>query len=346
MRWHVLTILLAAAAATAPERAWAGSLNWKQILKKEDDWFKSDAGRKALANILSHQTAAGAWPKNIDTTARPHEDSGRKRTGTFDNGATVGEMRLLSRAYRATGRKPYLRALNRAIDHVLEAQYPNGGWPQRHPPPKQGYPRHITFNDDAMVNLMHMVRDLSESKDFVFVDQPRRDAAKKAFDRGIRCILAAQIRVDGRRTAWCAQHDEQTLEPRQGRAYEHPSISGSESVPIVRLLMGLDRPSAEVIAAVEAACRYLDRVRIEGIRIQKENGDKKVVPDPDAEDLWTRFYQIKTNRPIFSGRDGVIRYKLSDIEPERRNGYGWYTTRPARLLNRDWPAWRKRIGKK
>ena len=29
-------------------------------------------------------------------------------------------------------------------------------------------------------------------------------------------------------------------------------------------------------------------------------------------------------RPIFSGRDGVIKYDIAQIEPERRNGYAWY----------------------
>ena len=29
-------------------------------------------------------------------------------------------------------------------------------------------------------------------------------------------------------------------------------------------------------------------------------------------------------RPIFSGRDSVIKYDIAQIEPERRNGYAWY----------------------
>lgn len=34
--------------------------------------------------------------------------------------------------------------------------------------------------------------------------------------------------------------------------------------------------------------------------------------------------EIESNRPLFSGRDGVKKYPLSEIEPERRNGYAWY----------------------
>ena len=47
--------------------------------------------------------------------------------------------------------------------------------------------------------------------------------------------------VNGRRTVWCAQHDETTLRPAGARTYEHASLSGYESVGIVRFLMGIER---------------------------------------------------------------------------------------------------------
>jgi PelA/Pel-15E family pectate lyase len=50
------------------------------------------------------------------------------------------------------------------LAHILEAQYPNGGWPQRHPP-GSGYARHFTFNDGVMVNLLNFVRDVSQADD-------------------------------------------------------------------------------------------------------------------------------------------------------------------------------------
>jgi len=31
-----------------------------------------------------------------------------------------------------------------------------------------------------------------------------------------------------------------------------------------------------------------------------------------------------TNRPLFLGRDGAIKYDLAAIDHERRNGYAWY----------------------
>ena len=58
--------------------------------------------------------------------------------------------------------------------------------------------------------------------------------------------------------------------------------------------------------------------------------------------MWARFYEIGTNRPIFGGRDAVIRYDLSEVEPERRGGYRWYVFEPAQLLARDYPRWAAR----
>ena len=71
--------------------------------------------------------------------------------------------------------------------------------------------------------------------------------------------------------------------------------------------------------------------------------ERTVVKDPQAPPLWARFYEIGTNRPVFEGRDGVVRYSVLEIEAERRNGYGWYTEEPLKLINRDYPAWQKRV---
>ena len=62
---------------------------------------------------------------------------------------------------------------------------------------------------------------------------------------------------------------------------------------------------------------------------------------PDG--TWARFYEIGTNRPIYSGRDGIVRYDVSQIEAERRNGYAWLGNWPARLIEVEYPRWRARL---
>lgn len=63
---------------------------------------------------------------------------------------------------------------------------------------------------------------------------------------------------------------------------------------------------------------------------------------PGAGPLWARFYEIGTNRPIFSDRDGQVRYALSEIGEERRTGYLWYTDEPATTLRR-YDRWAARL---
>ena len=58
---------------------------------------------------------------------------------------------------------------------------------------------------------------------------------------------------------------------------------------------------------------------------------------------WARFYEIGTNKPIFCDRDGVAKHKLDEIGYERRNGYSWLNYWPQRLLERDYPAWQRKV---
>jgi PelA/Pel-15E family pectate lyase len=45
------------------------------------------------------------------------------------------------------------------------------------------------------------------------------------------------------------------------------------------------------------------------------------------------MYEIGTNRPIFSNRDGVILYDWNQLT-DRREGYAWYGTEPRNVLRR------------
>lgn len=331
-----LSLCIVSASAARP--------SWNSLEAKPDAWYYSSEGRETTANILSHQSVRGDWPKNLDVTAARSPDGSQSSIrGTFDNGATVSEVRYLARAFRATRDEACRLAVLKAIDQILCSQHPTGGWPQFSPPGK-GYPRHITFNDDVMVNLLELLRETGRSDRFAFLDVDRRLKAQEAFDAGIACILRCQVVVDGKKTVWCAQHDEITLEPRPARTFEPVSLSGSESAGILLLLMSLDRPNPKIVDAVEAGVRWFEAVKITGVRQLKMGGDKVLAADPNAPPLWARFYEIGSNRPIFCSRDGVIRYSLAEISAERRNGYAWYGERGTQVLERyaEWAARRAR----
>jgi PelA/Pel-15E family pectate lyase len=167
--------------------------------------------------------------------------------------------------------------------------------------------------------------------------------------RGIDCILKTQVRQAGGLAVWCAQHDERTLAPAWARKYEPPSLSGSESVGVVRFLMTMARPSPEVVAAVEAAVAWFRAVpivgqRVESVPVPGGKPDRRLVADPQAPPLWARFYDLETNRPLYMDRDSKPRADFSLVSYERRSGYGYHTDVPAELIERDHPAWRKRLG--
>lgn len=295
----------------------------EKLLKNPDSWFISDEGKEALEHILSWQSEHGDWPKNRDTISEPYSGNRSKIRGTFDNGATTGELRVLARAVSLTKADRYEKAFHAGFDHILEAQYSNGGWPQYFPL-RKGYYTRITFNDNCMIRLMEFLHEASTSEAYAFLNEERREAAQKAFEGGIECIVKCQVKVNGKLTVWCAQHHEQTLAPAGARSYELASLSGAESAGILTFLMTLDAPTAEVIAAVKAGVAWFESAKIESIRIEKIDDDRKVVTDAAAPPLWARFYEIETNRPFFCDRDGVVKYELAAIGKERRNGYAWY----------------------
>lgn len=162
--------------------------------------------------------------------------------------------------------------------------------------------------------------------------------ARASFDKGIGCILKTQIRVDGKPTVWCAQHDEHTFVPAPARAYELASFSGAESASIVALLMSIPHPSPEIVAAVKGAVAWFETHAVKDIRVERvpdgsPKGDARVVSAP-GNILWARFYDLETGKPFFCGRDGVKHATLAEIEKERRGGYSWYTNAPQHVLDR------------
>ena len=329
-------LLLSASDAAVPSR----------YAKQSTEWFQGAEGRRIADNVLTWQTPHGSWPKNRDTASEPFDGKSDDLHGTFDNKATTGELRFLARAFRATNEPRYREAFLKGLSHILEAQYPTGGWPQFYPLSK-GYPRHITFNDGVMARILELLRDISESSDYGFLEMEYRTKAKAAVTMGIDCILHTQIKQDGKLTAWCAQHDEKTFEPAWARSYEPPSISGAESVGVVCFLMSVETPTPAIIAAVEGAVEWFRSATIHGIRLEEftdaaGQDDKRVIADPNAEPLWARFYEIGSNRPIFLDRDSVVRYSFSEIGQERRTGYAYYGGWGTRFLTDAYPRWREK----
>lgn len=335
--------------------AYGQAVGWHDALHQPARWYATPEAARIADNLLLYQRNNGGWDKNVDMAAPlsaadqaklEREKSDPEAHSTIDNSSTYTQMEFLARVFTAGKDARYASAFRRGFEYVLQAQYPNGGWPQFYPL-RHGYWDHITFNDDAMIGVMTMLRAVEKkSPEYAFLTDGERSRARQAVERGIDCILKTQVRQNGKLTVWCAQHDEKSLAPAKARAYEHPSLSGSESVGIVEFLMGIEHPSAAVVQSIQAAIAWFLANKLTGIRVVAKPApgtpkgvDNTIVDDASAPPLWARFYELGTNRPIFSGRDSVIKYSMAEIEYERRNGYRWYTDRPAKLLERDYPVW-------
>lgn len=335
--------------------------NWSDIIRKSDAlWFGSDEAKKIAENVLLYQRDIGGWPKNIQmqnelTPAQKKDLLEIKKTTketTTDNGATTQEMLFMSKMYAQVKDERYKESFLKGLNYLLEAQYANGGWPQFYPL-KKGYYTHITYNDDSMINIMNVIKAVADETDYYSI-KPSKDIvekSKKAFDKGIDCILKTQYKQNGVLTAWCAQHDEVSFAPANARAFELASLSGYESTKIVLLLMAVEKPSREIVIAVKSAVEWFEKTKITNLeekRVLNNAGkvvDKKMIPAVNAGPIWARFMDLETNEPFFCDRDGIKKKSIDQIGAERRNGYSWYTDAPKEVLKK-FPDWAVKNGTK
>jgi PelA/Pel-15E family pectate lyase len=272
---------------------------------------------------------------------------------TFDNCTTYSHVKYLAKAHEITKVKKYADAALRGIDFTLSAQYPNGGWPQFYPL-EENYSREITFNDDVMVGIMEMLKDIIGNRpQYSFIDSARRQKIKVAYDKGLACILKCQIKDNGKLTSWCQQYDANDLTPAKARMYELPSICNDEGANVTLFLMSIDNPSKEIIKSVQEAVKWYEDSKIVGIRVQEINAppakfssrvkvittDRIVVNDSGAPPIWARFYKIGTHEPFFSNRKSEILDTMAQVDRERRIGYTWYVYNPQKVLDA-YPAWK------
>lgn len=323
--------------------------SWHKVaLGMPSEWYDSEEAIMIADRVLEFQMHNGGWPKNVEF--HKEKNAGEKlkhldKSGigaTIDNGATVVEMRFLAKVYQCTREQKYKDGFIKGVNYLLEAQYENGGWPQFYPVRKGrsvAYSACITFNDNAYINVMKLLKDLCEdscSFDGLDLSNVLQQQVRVAFDKGVQCILNTQIRVNGVPTVWCAQHDQYTLKPAQARAYELASYSGSESAEIVLFLMSLSNPSNEIVSSVEGAVKWFENHKIPDMKYERyrdENGNKEARLIPaKGEVVWARFYDLETGRPFFCDRDGIKRSSIDLLGKERRGGYVWYVSSPKRVL--------------
>ena len=334
------------------------------------EWYASAEGLRIARNILSYQVPDGGWSKNIDMVSGPRARGERYDTNnlnqfsepgdfdtpldpnwnyiaTLDNDSTWMQIQFLARvatallaAHQNSEATPFRDSVERGVKYLLDAQYPNGGWPQVWPLEGR-YHDAITINDDAMLHAIEILQNVADrAPDYNFLPQQLARRAGPAAQRGIECLLKMQIAENGVKTAWAQQYDALTMEPTSARNYEMPALTSDESVPIVEFFMSLPDATQAEMAAVRNAAAWFRKTEIFGFRYGSGNffADRRspqgrmLEKDPGSGPIWARFYQIGTDTPIFGDRDKTIHDDVNDLSRERRNGYSWFNSEGTAML--------------
>lgn len=325
-------------------------------LRKPAPWYGTPEALRVADNILSFQTPAGGWGKNADRGGPPRqpgehwvagEDAQRKSAwsyvGTIDNGASTTEMRFLARVQAQLPGAPgerYRAVFLKGLRYLLNAQYPNGGFPQIYPL-QGGYHDAITLNDDAMARVVNLLMDAGEGRgELAFVPSGLAGEARAAVQRAIGLFVATQQAQGGKRTGWGQQFDALSLALAGARNFEPAALATPESTGVLLLLMRLPDPPREVREAVHAGVAWLRSAALRDVAWTSTTpeGGRRLLAVPGASEIWSRYYDARSLKPVFGERDRSVHDDVNELQIERRNGYAWFGTVPGRAIER-YAAW-------
>ncbi len=355
---RVLATEMDKAGLTASRPAPGNSKEFELDSKADAAWLASPETALLADTVLSYQTPTGGWSKAIDYAkgARPigthwtsQSGAGWHYCGTLDNRSTTEQIRFLALLHSMKPQDKYREGAIRGIRWLLNAQFPNGGWPQVYPL-EPGYHEAITLNDSAMLHAIQVLQDVGSGKNpYQWVSETIRIDAANAAAKGIECLHRAQVVIDGKPTVWCAQHDPLTLQPVAARLKEPPSLSGAESADLVKYLMREAPDTPATRRAITAAVEWFESHKIKGLKqIKNDSGKTDYVPDAASDEVrWARFYDLKTQQPIFAGgQDGIIYASYSEMAKTNKVGYDYFTTRPKDIFTKELERWKKRTSQK
>jgi len=269
------------------------------------DAYYYEAAVKAAKALIAIQHPAGGWNYIGDMAGeaslkRWYDTIGKNGwrleefqhyygNATFDDAGTAESSQFLLRLYAEKQDAAFKPALDKALQFVLDSQYPIGGWPQRFPLKdefhhhgKADYTGYITFNDDvAGENLKFLIMVWQ-----VLGDTRVLPAIHKAMD----CFLACQQPQP--QPAWGLQHRVNDLKPAGARSYEPEAFATHTTGGNIAACMDFYELTGDpkYLARLGEALDWLDSVKLP-VEIQKGR------PYPT-------FIEIGTGKPLYIHRTG------------------------------------------
>lgn len=292
------------------------------------------AAQETARALVRTQLLSGGWHYRIEFDPevrrrwfyRVDPPSARRKQGerrvpwnltVFDDNNTQSALQFLMRVDRTLdGKDPEIRqAVEYGLEKLIEAQHPNGAWSQAYdgnreagpsagggiaadPSQRARYPEewsrthtggdywwYYTFNDGVMRNIILTLLEAHRA----YGRREYLDAARKGGD----FILLAQMPEP--QPVWAQQYNRR-MEPTWARRFEPPSVSAGESEGVVRTLMDLYRATGDekYRKRIAPALAWFRRSRL-----------------PDGR--WARFYELKTNRPLYFTKQYELVYTDNDL---------------------------------
>lgn len=276
----------------------------------------------AAAKVLGRgQMRSGGWQGSVELesdrrrkwayrTEEPHRRA--KDQSSLDDDKTQSALRFLVRLDQATGfqNENIHEMAQYGLKALLErGQFKSGGFPQVwfdqpspsfNAPPKQAnypnnwsreYPGHkeywreFTLNDNLasdVIDLLILAADIYEDQRYV-----------SAANRLGHALIRAQM--PDPQPAWAQQYNKD-MQPIWARKFEPPAITAGESQSVIRTLLKLYALTGDqdYLAPIPKALDYLESC---------------VLPDGQL----ARFYELKTNRPLYFDRDYRLTYSDEDL---------------------------------
>ncbi|HYD39619.1 MAG TPA: pectate lyase [Anaeromyxobacter sp.] len=272
-----------------------------------DEYFYHQAVRVA-ETVIRAQHKAGGWHYMYDyagekSIKRWYETIGSNGwrleeflhyygNATFDDAVTTEAATFLLRMYLEKREHRFRNAVLKAADFIVQAQYHNGGWPQRHPyagswsyKGKPDYTRYITLNDNVAQENIQFLVEVYQTMGLSYL--------LPTIQRGMDVFI--EMQGPPGQPAFALQYTP-ALQPIGARTYEPDSYATHTTQSAIQNLLVFYEITADpkYLQPIDEALEWLDRVRL-----------PVNYPNKPANRTHATFIEFGTDHPIFVKRKGT-----------------------------------------
>ncbi len=279
-----------------------------------DEYYYEEA-KKVAKVLIGGQKPCGGWNYMFDMAGedsikewyatigkngwRMEEFQHYYGNATFDDSVTSDAAKFLLRIYMEKNDSTFRAPLDKAIQFVLESQYPIGGWPQRYPlrydhefKGMADYSSFITLNDDV----------ITENIDFLLqcYQVLGMKELKGPIMRALNMMLALQ---QGEPYAgWADQYTVDDLLPAHARSYEPRSVNTGTTVGMIFRMCRYYRLTGETkfLAGIPAAIRFLESMQLPDEEVTRFGRRRPM----QGEIMVPRFIDPDSGKPLYVHRKG------------------------------------------